>query len=175
MKSVASTLLEGFELTPNFRPSLLEDIVIGLISTLAKHGYLEEAVESIEKYTELIFTGNLDVISKVSSNDNIPYLFRYPDAISLLLNLLPSIAVIGEHDVVDIPSTILVGNNPRVQKRNLTKAIEVLNRLDIGVKFYLPYAAITQIAIINYEDHQDLLDILATLDLPTQVQDRILL
>ena len=174
MKSVASTLLEQFDIQPSFRPAVLEDVVVGLVTTLATHGLLSEAVETIEDHTGLEFDGNTTALNGVAGHAYIPYMYKTPGATTLMLNLMVYIPVDEAHALVTLDSSILVGASIGTRKRNLLRNIDVINAIDIGVKLYLPYASVDQIGIIVYEDHKGLLKTLSSLNLPIPVLDRIL-
>jgi len=173
MVSVAKKLLGGFDIAQNLRPSALEDVLIGLISTLSKNHLLRESINDIERHTHLKFNGELSSLELVASHPDIPYMHRMPEAISVLLKLIPIASVVNKHEIIDMPQEILAGIYKRTRKRWLDKIINALNSMDIGTKIYLPYGNLEKLGIITYSNRDELFEILKELDLPIHIQDKI--
>jgi len=171
MDSIASNLLAGFGVTGLLRPATTESVVVGLVSILAKHDLLKEAVELIEARTDLIFEGNLTTIKSIATHSDISFLYKYPDAIALLLHITPTLAIIDGHSEIGV---LPLSGTPRARKRSLVKSIEVLNSMDMGFKLYVP-SGDAELALISYETDEELRDIIVSLELPTQIQDRLML
>lgn len=165
MKSVSTTFLEGFDITPQYRPIGTEQIIIGLLSTLAKHGYLEEAVGLIEENTDYVFTGSLAGISEVASTDVIPFLHKVPIAITVYLHLLPYLDSTEEY--VHVPYTY------EKDKRHIMTAVDHLNSLNLPFKVCLMSRG-TDLLIINATQKDKILEIVQPLNLPMPTLDRIM-
>ena len=173
MTSVARTLTEGFEISPIFRPAALEDIMIGLIHTLATNGLLHEAISVIEKHYGIPYSGKISSLNGVASHPYIPFLYKSPEAVATLLKVLPYINTTDVHDVIDVPES-LMSEDIRYSRRILSRSIDAINTADIGFKLYLPYKDPGRLGIIVCETREDLLTTLSTLDLQVTVQDKLL-
>ena len=167
MKSISTSLLEGFGLSPKYAPSSSELIIIGLITTLAKHKLLGEAILEVENNTDLSFDGSISPISEVASLDLLPYVYRSDTAVQLILQMTPYLPIMGSHILVD---TGVKGNSAH-NRRILTRGINVINARSHNLKLYLPHGSAEKIGVIKYTDKQDLLKTIQSLHLPASISD----
>jgi len=171
MQSVATALLDGFHLKPTYRPRGIEDVLVGLVCTLAKHKLLGTAIQEITNNTDLEFDGVLAPLTAIATTDNIPYLFRYPMAVQFLLEIRPILPTIDRSTIIDLPSWV----PGYTDRRALIKTFRIVNELDIGFKLYLvPHSGIEKIGVLTYNDKRDLLQLVQQLKLPAPVRDLVL-
>ena len=168
MDSIATSFLKGFGVAPTYRPVVSEDILIGLLSTLAKHKLLQDAIMTIEDRTTLEFTGSLASISNIGSHKFLPFLHKSPEVLSLYFKVLPLASTIHKHEVLDY-------DIPKTARRGLVKAIQMFNEADIGIRLYLPRVSDNKLGVIVYSTREELMSIIQTLDLPEGVMDRVAL
>lgn len=174
MKSIATTFLEGFGVSPEYRPVGLESILISMLIVAAKQGSLDAMIEQIESTSDYEFTGSLEAIKQVAVTEFIPYLHKNPETIMLLLSLQADLLEIDRYAIIDTPEDF-IKTYPYVTRRELLKYIEVFNRLDCGVKLYAQQGSgIDKVGIIKYKDRDDLIDIIQLLDLPSYTRDRLI-
>ena len=167
MKSTSTSLLEGFGISPKYTPSSSELIIIGLITTLAKHKLLGEAILEIEENTDLKFIGSISPISEVSSLQLLPYVYRSDSAVQLILQITPYLPIMGSHVLV---STGITGNTAH-DRRILTRGINMINAKSNNLKLYLPHGSAEKVGVIKYADKQDLLKTIQSLQLPASISD----
>jgi hypothetical protein len=164
MKSIAHELVYGFGITPSFRPRITEQIVVGLLVALENKESLSQAIDRVSKFTGEDFSGDLHGISAVAKDENIAFLYKNPTAIAIYLKILPLLLVTKVNGSVNIKLN--------VDKRTILKAIDELNRLDLGFKAYTIRE--DEISFIVYTNRESLLENLRTLNLPMKIQDRVL-
>ena len=167
MKSVARTLIDGFGIDARFIPAASEDVIIGLIATLAKHDLLEEAVQEVLDNTDQTFSGNIEELSQVARVELLPYLFRSDMAVNLIIQLTPFLETMGS--VISI-QTGIKGNLPHY-RRVISKGLKIINDQSNNLKLYLPHGSTEEVVVIKYGSREELLRTLQDLDLPSVIRD----
>jgi len=164
MKSIATTLFEDFGVTPKYRPVPMEPIIVGLITTLAKHGYLQEAVDEIESNTDMTYDGNLPVITTIAESPLLPFMYKNPLAASLYVAAMPFMHK-GE-------SYVQVPYYYNGDRRNLINAIDYLNT--INTDFTLLLLPNNQVMLIGSVDPLYVIDVLQENNVSMPIRDRVL-
>ncbi len=170
IESIATSFVRGFGSEPKYRPSSMEDIIVGLLSTLIINGLLDEAVKVIEDNAGLDFTGDIKSIKGVGSHSSIPFMYKSPISIMILLSIIPNISTMSDHIILDIPIGTLNGSNKR---RALLKALDIINMRNMGIKVYNIHGTSDKLGVIKYNTQEDIMRIVQTLDLSPQTIDRI--
>ena len=179
MKSIAETFLDGFGITPKFRPADLHPIMVSLIATLATGGSLEDAKKLAEKNTGIVYQGSISPIKQLSKHSDLLFLYDHPMTISLILFATPHLGTdddyCSEHDLPkELSPADRDGNYQRVPRRVLKKAVAHLNSLDLGFRLYTPYRDPGKICIIQYTSHEELMKTVQRLSLPPQIIELII-
>ena len=171
MKSIAETFIAGHGIKAGFRPAATEGVFISLLCTLSKHGLLQEAVDLINETTGDTFEGSIGGIQAIGSTPHIPYLYKTPETIDLLLLTVPHRIGGSGTVLISIPEHLHEGT--RSGRRSLTKSVDTINGLNIGAKLYLTASNPPQLGIINYTSHKELLELVQGLDLPGPTRDKV--
>jgi len=161
--SIAKELISGFDLDKVLlRPTQVELVVIGLITTLSEYGLLDKAIENIEDNTDLRFDGDTDAIKTVARAPYVPFIFDKPRTIGLYLHVYP-------HTLVKDTYTEIPAHNMTV--RSARTSMRYINAANLGFKcFWLPNRS--GIGVLSYDSEYNLRQLIEKHKIPLHVQDK---
>lgn len=169
MKSAAVVFVEMFNISSNrMRPAKLEGLLVSLLHTINKHGFLDEAIEDIESLIgfDVVNPEGLAYIKAVTKTPELVGLYKQEKAIKLLVKLQPSIAVCEGHTMVTLElsevTEIVNRSNKSHVYSELKKILGHINSLEVGFKIVQKPrdSLLNEFHIVKYSSREELLGLL---------------